>query len=243
VPYDPDTAIGGIPFRFPSTRHTLVSTAAGEGAIAREALSAVVAVYWKPVYKHIRMKWNRGNEEAKDLVQAFFAALLEQDVLAKFDPAQASFRTYLRACVDRFVMKQDETAARLKRGGAAEFVPLDFEAAERELILADSRESPEDLFHREWQRQIFSLALEDLRALCTATGKATELRLFEQYDLAEGERPRYEDLAREHGFPVTAVTNRLAWARRELRRLAMERVASVTATPGEARSETRRLLG
>lgn len=71
----------------------------------------MIAVYWKPVYKHIRMKWNRGNEEAKDLVQGFFAALLQEDLLARFDPSVESFRTHLRACVDRFALRPPESFA------------------------------------------------------------------------------------------------------------------------------------
>ena len=223
MPYEADTAMGGAQRRFPSTRRSLVAAAGGGGAVAREALDAVIAVYWKPLYKYIRVKWNRGNEEAKDLVQGFFAALLQQDLLAKFDPSVASFRTYLRACADRFVMKQDESAGRLKRGGGAEVIALDFDAAERELALAGRAESAEELFYREWQRQIFSLAIDDLRDACAASGKARDFRIFEQYDMAEGDRPRYEDLAREHAIPVTGVTNALAWARRELRRLVQMR--------------------
>ena len=62
-------------------------TAGRKGPHAREALESIIGVYWKPAYKHVRMQWNRSNEEAKDLVQGFFAALIQQDILAKFDPA------------------------------------------------------------------------------------------------------------------------------------------------------------
>lgn len=140
MPYDPDTAIGGARPQFPTTRHTLVAAASSGGPPAREALDAMIAVYWKPAYKHVRVRWNRGNEEAKDLVQGFFAALLEQNLLSAFDPAKGRLRTFLRGCLDHFVMKHDESAGRLKRGGGAEFASLDFDAAEREI--AASTPSP-----------------------------------------------------------------------------------------------------
>jgi hypothetical protein len=66
--------------------------------------------------------------------------------------------------------------------------------------------------------------------------------VFEQYDLADGDRPRYADLAREHGIAETTVVNYLAWARRELRRRVVERLSEVTAGEAELRSETRALL-
>lgn len=221
MPYEPDTGLGGNQHQFPATRHSLIQAAAGQGPPAREALDSVISVYWKPAYKHVRLQWNRSNEQAKDLVQSFFAALIEQNLLARFDPAKGRLRTYLRACLDHFVMKQDESDSRLKRGGGVEIV-FDFEAAEREL--ASTGPSAEDVFLREWQREMFALALDDLRAFCLATGRETQHGIFAQYDLADGPRPGYADLAREHGVPVTTVTNYLAWARRELRRLLRERL-------------------
>ena len=240
--FDADTAIGGWRHRFPSTRRSLVSTAAGEGVLAREAVADIIAVYWKPAYKYVRLKWNRDNEEAKDLVQGFFAGLLDGGLLANFDPRQASFRTYLRACLDHYVMKQDESAGRLKRGGAVRVLPLDFDAAEQELVAADRTTPLDELFHREWQRQILALAIEDLREYSAATGKSTWFDIFEEYDMADEPRPRYEDLALAHGIPATSVTNALAWARRELRRLALERIAAVSTSKDEMRAETRRFF-
>lgn len=180
--YEPDTALGGKQHDFPATRHSLVEAAAG----SREALDEVIALYGKPAYKHVRIKWRRGNEESKDLVQGFFAAVLERNLLAEFDPAKGRLRTWMRACLDRFVLKQDESASRLKRGGGVEMT-FDFDAAEREL--ASTAPSPEDVFQREWEREVFARALEDLRAECAGTGKLVQHRIFEEYDLAEEPRP------------------------------------------------------
>jgi RNA polymerase sigma factor (sigma-70 family) len=217
VAYEPDTALGGPQHDFPATRPSLIAAAAQ----SHDALGEVVALYWKPAYKHIRIKWRRSNEEAKDLVQAFFATLIERNLLSTFDPAKGRLRTWMRACLDHFVLKQDEAASRLKRGGGIEMT-FDFEAAEREL--ASTAPSPEDVFLREWEREIFARALDDLRALCLASAKQLPHRIFEQYDLADEPRPAYADLAREHGIPVTSVTNHLAWTRRELRRLVRARM-------------------
>jgi RNA polymerase sigma factor (sigma-70 family) len=241
VPYEPDTAMGGARPQFPTTRHTLVAAAASGGPVAREALDAILSVYWKPAYKHVRVRWNRGNEEAKDLVQGFFAALVEQNLLSAFDPEKGRLRTFLLGCLDHFVMKHDESAGRLKRGGSAEFASLDFDTAEREI--AASAPSPEDIFFREWRREIFAAALADLRRFSIENGKQVHLRIFEQYDLAEAARPSYAELAAEHGIPVTAVTNYLAWARRELRRLVLERLNGVTSSDRESRAELRFLFG
>ena len=237
--YEPDTAMGGAHHPFPTTRSSLIQSAAGTGAPASEALEAILAVYWKPAYKHVRIRWKRSNEGAKDLVQGFFTALIEQEILAGFDPSKGRFRTYLKACLDHFVMKQDESAKRFKRGG--DLTPVfDFDAAERELAASPS---VEDVFFREWQREMFSLGLRDLREYCQTNGKQLQLAVFEEYDLAEESQPSYAELAARHGIPVTTVTNYLAWARRELRRLVMARLSAVTSGDPECRAEGRALFG
>jgi RNA polymerase sigma factor (sigma-70 family) len=249
MPFDPDTTLGGRQDRFPSTRHSvLVAAASTEPALRREALASVIEAYWKPVYKYVRLQWRKSNEEAKDLTQGFFASMLERELLERYDASRAAFRTYLRTCVDGYVLHQAEAASRLKRGGGQQIVSLDFESAERELVhqWTGAHTSMEEYFHREWQRHLFSLAIEDLRRHCEATGKQVRFRLFEQYDLSDapaGDRLSYDELAREHQLPVTTVTNHLAWARRELRRLLLDRLGAITGGDREFRQEARLLLG
>jgi RNA polymerase sigma factor (sigma-70 family) len=243
VGYDPDTSLGGPHERFPSTRHSVLDSAADrEPGVRREAFEAIVAAYWKPVYKYIRLQWRKSNEEAKDLTQQFFAEMVEGEMLARFDAARASFRTYVRVCVDGMVANQAQAAARLKRGGGFELVSLDFDAVERELPADPAGVPMEEFFHREWQREIFTLGVEDLRRLAREKGKDVPLRVFEEHDLAD-DPPAYAELARRHAIPETAVTNHLAWARRELRRLVLERVAAVTGGNRDFREEARSLFG
>jgi RNA polymerase sigma factor (sigma-70 family) len=226
---DPDTAIGGNRERFPSTQVSLIEAAAGEPL----AMERVVALYWKPVYKFIRLKFRKDNEAAKDLTQGFFATALERDFLQRFDPSKAGFRTYLRLAVERFAANQHEAENRQKRGGGVEFVELEAQPA--------TTESPEEIFLQEWLRQLFALAIEDLRAECDSACKHTEWYVFEAYDLAEGERPSYAELARRYGVTETSVTNYLAWARRRLRGLVTGRLRGVTSGERELREEMRRL--
>jgi RNA polymerase sigma factor (sigma-70 family) len=158
---DQDTVIGGPHGRFPSTQTSLLERASA--GLPNEAAERVNALYWKPVYRFIRHKFRRNNEDAKDLTQGFFAAALERDFLARFDPARAWFRTYIRMAVERFVAGEHAAANRQKRGGEIQFDPLDDQAA--------TADSPEEVFEREWQRQLFSLALDDLRAHCELSGR------------------------------------------------------------------------
>ncbi len=230
---DADTAIGGNRDRFPSTQVSLIEAAAGEPL----AMERVAALYWKPVYKFIRAKFRKDNEAAKDLTQGFFAAALEREFFQRFDPSKAGFRTYLRLAVERFAATQHEAENRLKRGGGVEFAVLD----DASVPGAGMAQSPEEIYLQEWRRQLFALAVEDLRTECEGAGKHTEWEVFEAYDLADGERPSYAALARRHSVAETSVTNYLAWTRRRLRALVTDRLRGVTSGERELCEEMRRL--
>lgn len=228
---DADTAIGGAGDRFPSTQVSLLEAASAGGALTAEAVERIAALYWKPVYRFVRYKFRQSNEDAKDLTQSFFASAIERDFFQRFDPARASFRTYVRIAVERFAANEYAASQRLKRGGGMEFEAVDDQIA--------SSESPEEIFEREWRRQLFALALEDLRTECGRTGKAPQWAVFEAYDLAEGDRPSYAELSLRHSVRETQITNYLAWARRTLRALVEVRLRGVTAGERELREEMR----
>src|ERR1700719_4065689 len=202
-----DTKVGGPAGKFPATRLSAVlATRSDDPAERSRALEAIAAAYWKPIYKYLRIRWGKSNEDAKDLTQDFFAKLFEKDYLDDFDPAKARLRTFLRICADRFVANEAKAAARLKRGGGAVHLSLDFNAAETELQrasphlqLAASPESMEDFLEKDFIRSLFGIAVDKLRSECESRGKQAHFRLFEMYDLESdsGRKTSYADLARE----------------------------------------------
>jgi len=237
--------------RFPATRWSVVEAARSRDADEQaHALDTLFNAYWKPVYKYVRLRWNRPVEEAEDLTQGFFTELLERDLLAKYDPAKSRLRTYLRLCADSFVMNEEKSAHRQKRGGLVTHVALDFSAAESELAGAvidpatiPSPESLEEFFEKEWIRSLFSLALNDLRKVCEEQGRERTFRIFEDYDLAGDSDVSYGQLASAYSIPITDVTNALSWARREFRRIALERLRELCGSEEEFQREARSVFG
>jgi RNA polymerase sigma factor (sigma-70 family) len=219
----------------------------GEAALRARSLETLIAAYWKPVYKYVRVRWGRPREEAEDLTQGFFLRAMEKGFFEDYDSEKSRVRTFLRTCVDAYVANEHRAGQRWKRGGGAVQLSMDFPGAEGELaeIPSAPSDSPEAFFQAEWVRGLFSLALESLRSECEAQGKAVHFRLFERYDLEDpaGDRLTYEALAAELGIPVTAVTNHLAFARREFRRILLEKLREITASDEEFRREARTLLG
>jgi RNA polymerase sigma factor (sigma-70 family) len=215
--------------------------------VRQRAFDTILASYWKPVYKYIRLKWQANNEDAKDLTQGFFANAFEKNFFATYDSTKASFQTFLRTCLDGFIANERKAGQRLKRGGDVEHFQLDFVTASEEFAsqVWPCHVTPEDFFQREWVRSIFTLSVDSLRRRYAESGKEIQFQLFERYDLADEstQNVSYASLAQEFGLSAATVTNYLAAARRDFRRIVLEKLREITATEEEFRNEARALLG
>ena len=89
---------------------------------------------------------------------------------------------------------------------------------------------------------MFTLAVDALRQRCEESGRTVHFQLFERYDLSDDE-VSYASLAKDFGLEVVAVNNYLAAARRDFRRIVLEKLREITATDEEFRTEARSLLG
>jgi RNA polymerase sigma factor (sigma-70 family) len=213
---DCDTGLGAGHSRFPDTRVSQVEAAASNQDDARRlALAGLIDSYWRPVYKYIRIRHQRSNEDAKDLTQGFFAVAMEKDYFGQYDPRRAAFRTFLRTCIDHFVLNAHRWE--LNRSVAGK-VDLDDAASELSQLQSPASLQPDELLQREWQREVFTRAVNQLREECAAAGRMAQFNVFDRYVL-DGDCS-YADIAREMQIAETTVTNYLSAMRREFRRLA-----------------------
>ncbi len=234
---------------FPQTRLSVVerlgSADAGERQLAWDDL---VAAYWRPVYKYLRARWRLTPEAAEDLTQDFFARAIAKGFLESYDSSRARFRTWLRTGVDGVAAHAHEAAGRLKRGGNAVTVPLDFTTAEgevREVALAADVDL-DAWFHHEFVRTLFARAVDALRTDCQGRGRGDHFDLFNAYDLSElrdDERPSYKSLADARGWAIHDVTNRLAATRRDFRAHVLRLLRESCASEDEYEREARTLFG
>jgi DNA-directed RNA polymerase specialized sigma24 family protein len=239
---------------FPATRRSvLVSLQSGEGEERRRASDLVSRIYWEPVYRHLRLRWRKPPDESCDLTQEFFAMALEKECLATYEEEKGRFRAFLKTCLDRFVQNVDKAARRFKRGGSRP-ARVDLDAIEADMQLVDlgsndvATKTPEELYAGEFDRafaaSLLDAAVQDLERSLAEKGKRVHYQLFARYVLAdESERPTYGALASELGLKETDVTNYLALARRELRRILLENLRALTSSEEEFQLEARSVLG
>ena len=230
---------------YPTTRHSLVAAAGATDATERRAaVDALIRLYWRPAYGRLRLKWRLQAADAEDLVQEFFTGLIDGEIFAD---------TILTGPGSAPTCGHAWTTSRRRRSGAS--AASSAGAARRTSPSTSPRPSGSSVrrvagsadawFDREWVRALLSYGVEELRSQTTGTAQEIRFRVFESYDLIpedDAARPGYRDIAARFDIPVTQV-NHLAWARRELRRLVLARLAEVTGSDAELQDEAEELFG
>lgn len=232
--------------RFPATQLSVLTRLRdGDESMRGDAFGLLAGAYWRPVYAYLRLHWQLEPADAEDLTQGFLAVAWEKEFFAAYDPARARFRTFLRTCLDRHVLQQRKAARADKRGGQAGVLSLDFVTAEGELRgreVADPGDI-EELFEREFVRELFTQSVGQLRQELEARGRDVVFAAFDRHDLGPDQGISYADLARELGISVSQVTNHLHAARRRFREIVLGRLRELSASEAEFRDEARQILG
>lgn len=112
---------------FVTTRWSLVIDAASEGDTqAASSLAALCEIYWLPLYRYLR-RTGKNSQNAEDLVQGFFASLLEKNGLRLADQEQGRFRAFLLGALKNYAAKEWRKDHQLKRGASkpARFPPFE----------------------------------------------------------------------------------------------------------------------
>jgi RNA polymerase sigma factor (sigma-70 family) len=229
---------------FVTTRWTVVLTAARQQTpLAAQALEELCQTYWYPLYAYAR-RHGCSRENAEDLVQGFFARLLEKNYLEGLSSAKGKFRAFLLASLKHFLANEWDRAGRQKRGGHITHLSLDWETAHaRYQIDPADQLSPDKLFDRAWAVTVLERVLARLRAESSKEGKS---HLFEQLRpflmLGKGAIP-YAQAAADLGMNEGAVRVAVHRLRRQYRELLHQELAQTLSDPAQVEEEMRALLG
>ena len=209
---------------------------------AREALSGFCEAYWPPLYSFLR---HRGypSADAQDLVQSFFAHLLEQNALSRVDQERGRLRTFLLGSLQNFLFNEYDRARALKRGGGRQIVSIDEHLPEAEAaMLATAHLSDAGCYDLVWASNIVSRAWQNLQNAFVAEGKAEwleELRPF----IAGGSvtPPNQEEAAARLGVPIATLRTWLSRLRQRYRESLRAEVARTVSDPADVDQELKYL--
>ncbi len=242
-----DTQIGGALHQFPSTTWTDILALADATTVEYAGrMDRLLHIYWKPVYVYIRVAWNKTNEDAKDLTQAFFAYLLEKRYLSHLQPG-GSFRGYLKRALQHFLI----SVSRSERVRRPEKPMISLDVLP-EVGTPAAGAAPESEFDREWFHCLIEDSIRALGERLGGQGKGIYFEVFQSYCLNSGgkptiegpaDSPTYREIAERMKLNVSDVRNYLVYARAQLLQILQERVRDYVATTDDIQEELREVLG
>lgn len=209
---------------------------------ALEALGRLCRTYWYPLYAYTRRRGSSPHD-AEDLVQGFFARLIEKEMLAGLQREGGRFRAFLLACFNHFLSDQRDCARRLKRGGDREIVSLDAEQAEGRYSLEPADlVDPEKIFERRWALTVLDTVLARLKAELEAEGKGQLFEHLQALVVGEPGATRQAEVGARLGLSEGAVAVTVHRLRQRYRRLLREEIAHTVQRIEEVDDEMQHLL-
>lgn len=227
---------------FLTTQWSLVLRAGASNEQSQAALAALCERYWYPLYAYVRRR-TTNVEDARDIIQGFFARLLEKNVLAGVTQSGGRFRSFLLVAVKNYLANERDRAIAQKRGGAQPHLSLDFERFESKLALEPAHElTPDRLFERQWAIALLEAVMQRLENEYAADGKGLQFILLKAALTGSGERLPYAEIASQLGISEEAARQIASRLRKRYRELLREEVGSTVAEPREIDDEIRALF-
>jgi len=230
--------LSGCPQQFQTTCWSVILAARdGEPQEAREALAALCTAYWYPLYAFIRRK-GYDPEAAQDLVQGFFARLLEKGDLATVDRAKGKFRSFLMAACSHYLANERDRERAKKRGGDRPLVSIDALTAEGRYCRDPVHDlTPERLFDRQWALTLLDHVLAQLELEMSRAGKSHQFVALQPALLGAAKRVPYAEIAATLAISEEAARAAAHRLRRRYRKLLRDLVSCTVDDPADIDDE------
>jgi RNA polymerase sigma factor (sigma-70 family) len=223
-----------------------VEAARTDPGSARDALAYLCETYWYPLYSFARGS-GVGAEDARDLVQGFFAEFLSRrHLLKRVSPARGRFRSYILAALKHHMENEWDRARALKRGGGQADLPIEIDAEDgerrRRSEPAAENVDPELLYARCWARTLLDQAKERVRERYRALGSLELYEAIAPFLLPDSGDVPYSEVTRQLGMTEGALKVAVHRLRGRFGNALRELVADLVDDPQEVDSEIRYLI-
>jgi DNA-directed RNA polymerase specialized sigma24 family protein len=224
---------------FPQTRWTVVLAAcdAEDTERACVALDTLCRAYWFPLYVYVRRR-GYSPEDAEDLTQGYFAALIERDYLAQADRTKGRLRSFFLTTLKHFLSDEWSKASAQKRGAGKAVMSIDAAQAEERYALEPTDESsPDILYEKRWALTLLDNVLGILRQEYTAGGKAEVFDVLQKFLAWNSASEAHRSAAVRLGMKENAVRVAIFRLRRRYGDLLREAVSATVTSAGEVPAE------
>jgi RNA polymerase sigma-70 factor (ECF subfamily) len=229
---------GGAAFQ---TTHWTMVLRAGEtqsDSSAQKALSNFCEAYWPPLYAFVRHR-GHASPEAQDLVQGFFAHVLEQNTLSRADREKGKLRTFLLGSFQNYLFNEYDRARALKRGGGHQILSIDELLPEAEASMMETMHlSDSAAYDLVWASNIVKRAWQQLEAAFEEEGKKEWFEILRPFVAGGGKTPlNQEEAAGKLGVPIATLRTWLSRLRQRYREALRTEVAITVSDPTDVDQE------
>ena len=227
-----------------TTTHWSVVLDANDGASpqATTALAQLCRTYWYPLYAYVRRQGHRAHD-AQDLVQGFFARLLQKNFLKNVGPQKGKFRSFLLAALNHFLSDEWDKARAEKRGGGQTLISLDDHNAEELYLLEPDTGAPaERIYEQRWALTLLGQAFARLREESAAADRVREFDHLKGFLSTPTSDGAYEAVAVQLEMPVPTVAVKVHRLRQRYGELIRAEIAHTVASPADIEEEMRHLF-
>lgn len=227
--------------RFCTTQWTVVLAAGGDGPQRDAALETFCRTYWYPLYAFVRRRGTSA-EDARDLVQGFFAHTLEDGWLGGVERRTTRFSTLLLTIFQRHLASEHRKTTAAKRGGGRQALSIDLAQAEQWFGAEPTTdESPERIYERRWALAVLDAALARLRDECATSGRRRHFETLSPFLSREPAPGEYDAIAAGLRLSPGAVAVAVHRLRAQYRGFVRQEVAAGLDDPAQVEEELRHL--
>jgi RNA polymerase sigma factor (sigma-70 family) len=229
---------------FPPTQWSvLISARADDSRERSRALEQICNTYWHPIYAYTR-KRGFGSQDAEDITQGFFAHLLETDEFTRMREEKGKLRTFLLVAVRNFMAADRRRHSAQKRGGQAQVLSIDVDAAEDQTCLEPADKlTPEIVFERHWASTMLHTVMGRLQRAFEDDGKAEVFHALKEFLIRGSGKQSYRDVAGRLGLSESAARVAAHRMRKRYREMLLEEIAGTLAPDDSVAEELRYLFG
>ncbi len=225
-----------------TTKWSVVRAAGDRASPAfQTALNTLCETYWHPAYAFVRRS-GYDADDARDLTQAFFARVLEKELLKHAREDRGRFRSFLLASLRNFLSNEYDRRTAKKRGGCHTHVPLEFDAEERRYQLEPTDHlTPEAVYERRWAIGVLQKAMQRVAQLHEHSPRRSHFERLRQYMTDESDVPT-KKLVSELGMSDGALRVALSRLRKQYKDALRETIAETVESAEEIEDEFRHLM-
>ena len=233
---------GGAGFELTHWSVVLLAAQSQSEEAAQAARASFCQTYWPPLYTFLRRR-GHSRGDAQDLVQGFFAHVLEQNTLSRAEREKGHLRTFLLGSLQHFLANEHDRARTLKRGGGQQIVSMEEHFAEAEAAVHTLGDADETLgYDRQWASRLLDEAWGQLRAEFVRQGREQWLNEMKPIVLGgAADPPTQDEIAARLNVSPTALRNALLRLRHRFREALRAEIARTVATSAEVDEEMRYL--